>query len=86
MRHQVVEVGESRQKRLPAPVGLMEAFHREQLALDRVMGLIQEGADRRHLRLSEHRLSARFLRLEPAPDACSIGHPGAVRHVVGDVA
>src|SRR5262249_42965403 len=38
---EVVQVGESREKRLLAPFGVMEAFHREQLPLDGIMGLIQ---------------------------------------------
>src|SRR5215831_12762303 len=39
--HQVVQVCEPREKRLLAPLGMMEAFHREQLALDGVMRLIE---------------------------------------------
>jgi len=40
IRYQVVQVREPHQKRLLAPFGLMEAFHREPLPLDSVMGLI----------------------------------------------
>src|SRR2546422_3166327 len=39
---QVVQMGQPSQKRLLAPFGMMEAFHREELPLDGVMGLIQE--------------------------------------------
>jgi len=41
--HQVVEVRQPREKHLLVPFGVMEAFHREQLPLDGVMGLIQQG-------------------------------------------
>jgi hypothetical protein len=38
--HQVIQMGEPAQKRLRAPVGMMEAFHHEQLPLESVMGLV----------------------------------------------
>ena len=41
--HEVVEVRQPREKHLLVPFGVMEAFHREQLPLDGVMGLIQQG-------------------------------------------
>src|SRR2546428_13067706 len=41
IRDQVVQMGQPAQKRLLAPFGVMAAFHREQLPLDGVMGLIQ---------------------------------------------
>ena len=65
---------------------MMEPFHREQFPLDGVMGLIQQGAGHRHLRVFEHRIPARLLLLKPAPYALPIGHPCSVRHVVGKVA
>ena len=40
IRHQVVQVGEPRQKRLLAPVGMMKGFHHEQLPVKSVMGLV----------------------------------------------
>ena len=40
VRHEVVQMGESSQKRLLTPVRMMEAFHHEQLPLHGVMGLI----------------------------------------------
>jgi hypothetical protein len=39
IRHQVVQVRQPDKKRLLAPFGMMEAFHREQLPLDRVLPL-----------------------------------------------
>ena len=44
--YQVVQMGQPSQQRLWAPVGMMEALHREQLPLDGVMGLIQAEPDR----------------------------------------
>jgi hypothetical protein len=38
--HQVVQMCQPREKRLLAPLKMMEAFHREQLPLDGVVGLI----------------------------------------------
>src|SRR6266478_8802494 len=76
--HQVVEVRQPREKHLLAPFGVMEAFHREQLPLDGVMGLIQQGAGGGHLRVCEHRIPPGFLLLEPAPDALAIDRPRRV--------
>jgi hypothetical protein len=41
LRHLVVQVGEPRQQRLWAPVGMMHGFHHAQLPIDGVVGLIQ---------------------------------------------
>jgi hypothetical protein len=57
---QVVEVCQPREKRLLAPFGMMEAFHREQLPLDGIMGLIQQGAGCRHLRVGKDCIPAGF--------------------------
>jgi hypothetical protein len=86
IRYQVVQVCQPSKKRLLAPLGMMEPFHREQLMLDSLVGLIEQSAGDRHLRVCEHRIPPRFLLLEPAPDALPVGHPCAVRHVVGKVA
>jgi len=86
IRDEVVQVRESRDKRLLAPVGMMEALHREQLPLDRVMGLIQESAGHGHLRVGAHGIPPRLLVLKPGPDALPVGHPCAVSHMVGNVA
>src|SRR5919198_6148744 len=63
---QVVQVGEPREKRLLAPVGMMEVFHHEQLAVEGVMGLIQQGAGHRHPGVFQHRIPAGFLLVKPA--------------------
>ena len=39
-RCRVIQVRQPREKRLLAPFGVMEAFHREQFPLDSVVGLI----------------------------------------------
>jgi hypothetical protein len=38
--HQVVEMGQPREKRLLVSTGMMKPLHREQLPLDGVVGLI----------------------------------------------
>jgi hypothetical protein len=48
IRHQVVRVRQPDKKCLWAPLEMMEAFHREQLPVDGVMGLIQQRAGARH--------------------------------------
>ena len=58
--------------------GSHKPFHREQFPLDGVMGLIQQGAGHRHLRVFEHRIPARLLLLEPAPYALAVGRPAVV--------
>ena len=65
---------------------MVKAFHREQFPLDGIMRLIQQRAGCRHLRVGEHRIPARLLLLEPAPDALAVGFRGAVCHAVGQVA
>src|SRR5262249_18296281 len=56
-------------------------FHREQFPLDGVVGLVQQGAGHRHLRVCQHRIPARFLLLHPAPHALTVGRPRRVRNV-----
>jgi hypothetical protein len=84
--HKVVQMGEPAQKRLLAAFGMMEALHHAQLPLDGVMGLIQHGARHRHLGICKHRIPAHLFLLHPAPHPLPIGHPGLLRHVVGEVA
>src|SRR5712691_8447467 len=84
--HQVVQVSQAGEKRLLAATGMMEPLHREQLPLDSVMRLIQQRAGHRHLGVFKHGIPARFLLLEPAPDALPVGYPCSLRHVVGKVA
>jgi hypothetical protein len=86
IRYQVVEVREPREKRLLAPPWMMKPFHHEELALKSVMGLIQEGAGCRHLRVCEHRIPARLLVLAPPPDTLPMGHPRFLSHVVSKMA
>jgi hypothetical protein len=73
IRDEVVQVGESREKRLLAATGMMEALHGEQFPLDGVMGLIQQGTGRGHLRGREHHIPPRLLLLQPAPHPFAIG-------------
>ena len=84
IRHQVVQVRQPDKKRLLAPLGMIEAFHREQLPRDGMMGLIQQGAGDGHLPVCEHHIPTRFLVLQPAPHALAIGCPSRAGDVVGD--
>jgi hypothetical protein len=45
---------------LLAPGWMVEPFHHEELPVDGVMGLIQQGAGRRHPRVCEDGIPARF--------------------------
>src|SRR5262249_47408826 len=84
--HQIVQTCQPSEKRLLAASWMVKAFHREELPLDGVMGLIQQGAHYWHLRVFEHRIPTRLLGLKPAPYALPVGHPCAVSHVVGKMA
>ena len=86
IRYQVVEVREPSEKRLLAAPWMMKPFHHEELAVKSVMGLIQEGAGCRHLRVCEHRIPTRLLVLEPPPDTLPIDHPCFLSHVVSKMA
>jgi hypothetical protein len=50
------------------------------------MGLIQEGAGHRHLRVFEHRIPARLLVVAPLPHARAVGHTRHGGDVVGNAA
>jgi len=66
-------VGRLRQE---TPVGSHlddRTFHREQLPLNSVVGLIDEGGRHRYLRICELCRSARLLILTPAPHPCAVG-------------
>lgn len=73
LRNQVIEVGEPRQKRLLAAVGMVKPFHRAQLPLDGVTGLIQPGACGGHLWVREDGIPPRLLVLHPAPHTRAVG-------------
>src|SRR5437870_13917908 len=86
IRHQVVEVCQPYEKRLLASTWMVKPLHREAFPLEGVVGLIQQRAGHRHLRVFKHRIPARLLVLEPASYALSVGHPCFVRHAIGKVA
>ena len=65
---------------------MMEALHHEELPVNRMMRLIQEGAGHRHLGVCEDRIPAGFLLLKPAPYTLAIGGPCCGGDVVGKVA
>ena len=84
--NQIIQVRQAGEKHCLTPTGMVEVFHHEQLPVDGVMGLIQQGARHRHLGVGEHRIPARLLLLEPAPDALAVGFPCALCHAVSKVA
>src|SRR5215510_9464011 len=49
VRDQVVQVGQPREKGLLTATRMMKPFHHEELPLNSIMGLIQQGAGHRHL-------------------------------------
>jgi hypothetical protein len=71
IRNQVVQMGEPRQKRSLAPMGMMKGFHHAQLPVEDVMGLIHKRAGHGHLRVCTHRIPAG---LWPAPNAVPARH------------
>ena len=73
---------QSRQKHLLAATGMMEAFPHAQFPLDGVVGLIEEGAGHRHLRIGKHRIPARLLVLKPLAHTVASGLLGGVCAVV----
>ena len=86
IRHQVVEVCQPYEKRLLASTWMVKPLHREEFPLEGVVGLIQQSAGHRYLRVFKHCIPARLLVLEPTSYALSVGHPCAVRHAIGKVA
>jgi hypothetical protein len=86
IRDEIVQVGKPRQKRLLAAIWMMESLHREEFALDSVVGLIQQGAGPWHLGVCEDGIPACLLVLNPPPHALTVGRPCRGRDVVGKVA
>jgi hypothetical protein len=86
IRYQVVQVRQPCEKCLLAPVRMVEAFHHKQLSVDRVMGLIQQGAGHRYTGVFEHRIPARFLGLEPLLHAFAVGRSSRVGDVLRNAA
>src|SRR5262245_18294249 len=84
--NQVIEVRESREKRLWTATGRVKALHRKELPLDGVMGLIQQGPGHGHLRVCQHRIPTGLLVLYPASYPLAIGRPCRVRDVLDKVA
>jgi len=60
----------------------LKPFHGEQLPVDGVMRLIQQGARHWHLQVCEHRIPACLLVPHPVPYAVAVGHSSCHGHVV----
>ena len=86
IRNQIVQVRQSCQIRRLTPIGMMEVFHHEELAVDGVMRLIQHGTHRRHLGVFEHRIPARFFVLKPTLHTLAMILSNRGRDVVRKVA
>jgi hypothetical protein len=86
IRNQVIQVRESREKRLLTATGMVQPFHGKELPLDGVMGLIQQGTAHGHLRVCQHRIPTGLLVLYPAPYPLAVGRPRRVDDVVDKVA
>jgi hypothetical protein len=65
---------------------MVKRFHHEECPLDGVVGLSQQGAGDRHLRVGEDGISPRFLLPKPAPDALAVGSPRRSGDVIDKVA
>jgi hypothetical protein len=64
---------------------MMKAFHGEELPLDGIMRLIEQGARHGHLRVCEHRVPACLLVLHPTPYPLAIGRPRRGGDMSGEV-
>src|SRR5882762_7513064 len=64
---------QTREKRPLTPSGMVEAFHGEELTVDGVVRLVHHRAHRRHLRVFEYRIPARFFVLEPVANTLATG-------------
>src|SRR6267378_715854 len=63
---------QTREKRPLTPSGMVEAFHGEELTVDGVVRLVHHRAHRRHLRVFEYRIPARFFVLEPVANTLAM--------------
>jgi hypothetical protein len=86
IRNKVIQVRESREKRLLMATGMVKPFHGKELPLDGVMGLIQQSTGHGHLRVCKHGIPTCLLVLHPAPDPRAIGRTRRVGDVVNKVA
>src|SRR5438128_9368597 len=77
---------QTREERCLAATGMVKAFHREELAVDGVVRLIQQRAAGRHLGVCEHRIPARLLGLEPLTHALTVLLAYSSRDVIGKAA
>ena len=65
---------------------MMKSFHHEELAVNSVMGLIEQGRRHRHLGVCQDRIPAGLLVLKPAPHPFTIDCPCHAGDMIGKVA
>jgi hypothetical protein len=73
IRDQVVQQSQTIDACVLAPVLMVKPFHHKELAVNRVLRVVQHCATHRHLRIIEHRIPSRFLVLEPLSHPITIG-------------
>src|SRR5437870_7891127 len=82
LRSHGVEGCPSREQRLLAATWVMTPVHRDQLRVDGVVGVLEQGPGARHLGVCEHGRPARLVVLEPVSYALAMGRSSRGRHVI----
>ena len=86
IRNQVVQMRQAGKKCCLTPTGMVEALHGEELSVHGIVGLIQQGAAGRHLRVFEHGIPSNFLVLEPISHPLPVLDSNGGRDVSGKMA
>ncbi len=86
VRNQVLQVCQSREKRLLTPPWMVESLHHKEFPVDGVVGLIQQRAAGWHLWVGEYRIPSRLLGLEPVTHPLTVPCSYGRRDVIGKVA
>jgi hypothetical protein len=84
--HQIIQMGQTTQECLLAPIWMMKTFHHKEFPINGVMGLVQQSAGHWHLRVGEHRRPARFFVLKPVLYALAMSCPSRGGDKIGKVA
>jgi hypothetical protein len=84
--HQVVQVYQPREECRLTSTRMVKPFHREQLPIDGIVGLVEQGVGHWHPGVFKDRVPARLLVLEPLPHALAVGRPSRGGDMIGKVA